>query len=44
MNFEAVLEFGVRSVESFHAELLEKVKAAYPEYDIQINVLHDFAE
>ena len=44
MNFEAVLEFGVRSVESFHAELLEKVKAAYPEYDIQINVLHDFTE
>ena len=24
--------------------LLEKVKAAYPEYDIQINVLHDFTE
>ena len=44
MNFEAVLEFGVRSAESFRKELLEKVKTAYPEYDIQINVLHDFTE
>ena len=44
MNFEAVLEFGVRSMESFRTELLEKVKKAYPEYDIQINVLHDFTE
>ncbi len=44
MNFEAVLEFEVRSMESFRTELLEKVKKAYPEYDIQINVLHDFTE
>ena len=44
MSFDAVLDFGVRSRESFYNEILQKVLECYPEYTVQITVDYDFTD
>ena len=44
MNFDVVLEFGVRSRKSLREELREKVLKLYPEYNVVIDVDYDFTD
>ena len=44
MNFDVMLEFGVRTIRSMREEVIRKVLEKYPEYDVHINITHDFTE
>ena len=44
MNFEVMLQYGTRSRESLHDELLQKLQKKFPEYHIHIRVEPDFRE